>query len=191
MALPKAAFRETVAMSAWSNMSAKPVGVWWVKVKDNAYGPYDDAEMARFVDEGRVKAHTSVASDRAGPWGSAADAGLTKTPAHEPTALRGAIAVEDEDARIANMMIWGELPAGGEAHIESTLDQFGAAARIAPDLWVLRTIHPVSAVRAAIAGGLKPGERFLVVDASRGRLAWSNLGLDSETGLRRVWDARG
>jgi hypothetical protein len=89
------------------------------------------------------------------------------------------------------MMIWGELPGGGATHIEQALDQFGASARVAADLWVLRTIHPVSAVRAAIAAGLKPGERFLVVDASRGRLAWSNLGLDAETGLRRVWDAKG
>ncbi len=180
-------------MSAWPQKTASPAASWWVQVKGHAYGPYTAAEIAAFVAEGRVKPQTQVASDHAGPWHSAEEAELTpKTapaPAPEPLTLRGVIA--EEDARIANMMIWGDLPGGGEDHIESTLDQFGAFARIAPDLWVLRTIHPVSAVRAAIASGLKAGERFLVVDASRGRLAWSNLGLDSETGLRRVWDAKG
>jgi len=179
-------------MSAWPQQTPKPTPVWWVQVKDQAYGPYSADDLAAFVEQGRIKPHTRVSGVEGGPWRSAAEAGLTPkaaAPAPEPAPLRGAI--DDEDARVSNMMIWGELPAGGEAHIEQALDQFGASARVAADLWVLRTVHPVSAVRAAIAAGLKPGERFLVVDASRGRLAWSNLGLDSETGLRRVWDAKG
>lgn len=179
-------------MSAWPSTAQKPApepsDLWWVQVKGQTYGPYDDQELQRFVAEGRIKPHTELSQSPTGPWKSAETMGVTPAP-QAKAELRGP--VTEEDARIANMMVWGDLPAGGGDHIDSTLDQFGAYARVAADLWVLRTIHPVAAVRAAIAAGLKPGERFLVVDASRGRLAWSNLGLDSETGLRRVWDAKG
>ena len=184
-------------MSAQPRFSDDDGHAWWVQVQGQAYGPYPPAQMRAFVEEGRVKPHTLVSVQREGGWRAAKDAGLIDNDhaAHvndaPPPVLRGPSEPVQDDARLSNMAIWGELPGGGEDHVQRTLEAFGASARVGANLWVLRTVHPVSAVRAAIASGLSVGERCLVIDASRGRLAWSNLGLDSESSLRRVWDAKG
>lgn len=157
---------------------------WWIKARGQIYGPYAPAQLAALVAEGRVTARTLVSIDQNGGWRSAAAAGLVKAEPKQANALASA----RDDRRLANMAIWADLPSGGEDHVETILKAFGESGRIARDLWVLRTLHPAAAVRAAIAAGLSTGERFLIIDANRGRLAWSNLGLDAETKLRRIWD---
>ncbi len=175
-------------MSAQTRFPPADAPAWWVQVQGKAYGPYRPAQIQAFVAEGRVRPQTLVSREPDRDWRPAQDAGLTGQAA--PAPLHDTPAIE-EDARLANMMIWADLPSGGEDHVDATLIEFGASARIGRDLWVLRTPHPVAVIRAAIAAGLAVGERFLVVDANRGRLAWSNLGLDAETRLRHVWDRRG
>jgi len=117
-------------------------------------------------------------------WRSTAAAGLVKAEPKHANALASA----RDDRRLANRAIWADLPSGGEDHVETILEAFGESGRIGRDLWVLRTLRPAAAVRAAIAAGLSNGARFLIIDANHGRLAWSNLGLDAETKLRRIWD---
>lgn len=133
-----------------------------------------------------MREQTLVSVDQNGGWRSAAAAGLVKTEAKRESDVDPA----SDDRRLTKMVVWADLPSGGDDHVEATLKAFGESGRIAQDLWVLCTLHPATAVRAAIAAGLSIGERFLIIDAHRGRLAWSNLGLDAETTLRRVWDRR-
>lgn len=176
-------------MSAQPRFVAQDDPLWWVQVQGKAYGPYSPTQIQAFLAEGRVKPHTPVSLEPESGWRSAQEAGLTNPG--QPTLSSPIGADPDQDARLANMIVWADLPSGGEDHVDTTLEQFGARARIGRDLWVLRTTHPAAVIRAAIADGLAAGERFLVVDANRGRLAWSNLGLDAEASLRRVWDGRG
>jgi hypothetical protein len=150
--------------------------LWWVQARDCVYGPYDSVQIAAFKKEGRITPRTIVASDPKGPWKAAVE-----------TALFAKANTPDIVSQDANLFIWGDIPSGGGEAFEETLSALGSVARLSQGLWLMRTAQSASSVRAAVAPFLRPGDRLLVADASRNRLAWSNLGMEAESLIRGVW----
>ncbi len=158
---------------------------WFVKVAEKIYGPYARETIARFVAEGRVKATSLVALRNDGAW----------TPARDFAPLQAVLSETrdqfktDEPSAPANLLVFAESLSGHSFRLEHELRRLGAVADIQPGLYLLRTHRTAGAVRNAISQMLGKGDKLLVMDATRDRLAWFNLGPETDARIREVWNA--
>lgn len=164
-----------------------PQGSWWVKIRGASYGPYTLKQMKGFIAEGRVRGSTLVATNIEGPWADASSDEVLM-PAHgAPRSLRPS---EGDKAgpEIANMFVHAEINSSATVEFMAAISGLGLVVELGPGLWLLRTRNSVGAVRNRLSQTLHTGDRFVVVDASRDRLAWYNLGPETDVRIRDVWN---
>jgi hypothetical protein len=167
---------------AVSEASVKPNSAdqWWVQVRGRKFGPYTIEQMARFLSEGRVRPTTMVSADGETEWLEArrvmALRGLrTPTPAND--------AIE-----AANVFVHAEIVSGSWNGFMAALESMGTVCDLAPGLWLVRTKFSAGVVRNTLSQTLERGDRFVVVDATRDRLAWFNLGPETDVRIAKVWN---
>ena len=155
-------------------------GQWWVRVRDQSYGPYTMEQLARFVLEGRIQADTEVSDKKNGAWVEARRViglmGRTESPANDST------------AQAANIVVHAEIVSGAWIAFMAALEAMGSVCDLAPGLWLVRTRFSVGIIRNSLSQTLERGDRFVVVDATRDRLAWFNLGMEVDAKIAKVWN---
>lgn len=153
---------------------------WWVQVRGRAFGPYTIEQMAHFMTEGRVRPNTMVSANGKDKW----------TEARRIMALRGlrtpTPANDVEEA--ANVFVHAEILSGAFMGFVAALESMGRICALAPGLWLLRTSHSAGVVRNTLSQTLERGDRFVVIDATRDRLAWFNLGPETDVRISQVWN---
>lgn len=155
-------------------------GQWWVNVRGKAYGPYTRAQLAAFVAEGRVRTTTKVSDSSDGVWVEARRVlGLAGEAATPPA---------NEQAEAANVFVHAEIMAGGYNAFMAALESLGSICELAPSLWLLRTPYSAGLIRNTLSQTLERGDRFVVMDATRDRLAWFNLGPETDVRICKVWN---
>lgn len=162
---------------------------WFVKVEGRVYGPYTPAQMRAFVKEGRVAAHSTVSESREGGWRDARAVdnfkGWFEEARETPGQRRPRLA--PSDARTANFVVIAHLSAESETGFVTSLAEFGDIERIAPGVWLLRAAATAAILRNELSHLLERNDKLLVVDASRDRTAWFNLGREADQRIRELW----
>lgn len=164
---------------------------WKVKVGDQEYGPYPRTRIIQFLKEGRIKAHTPLCCGADKDFIAAEKhpnlrwdfSGPRKRKFGEPKLEPG-----ETEPPVCNYFIAGRLVSSSDA-FERALRSAGKYSLVAGDMWVLRSRMTVQQIRSRLAAATKPHEQFVIVNATRDRLAWYNLGLEQDIALRDVWDA--
>jgi hypothetical protein len=161
---------------------------WWVQVRGQAYGPYTLEQLARFVEEGRVRPATRISDSPATGWIEARRidalmAPLRSTPANEP-----ANDSHGATAEAANVFVHAEIISGAWGAFMAALESMGVICDLAPGLWLVRTRFGAGVIRNTLSQTLERGDRFVVIDATRDRLAWFNLGPENDVHIREVWN---
>lgn len=156
-------------------------GQWWVQVRGQDYGPYTFAQLSDFVTEGRVRPTTLVSDKKDGAWVEARR--VIGLMAQRPEAAN------DAASAAANIIVYAEIITGGFNAFVAALEGMGTLCDLRPGVWVLRTTHSVGVIRNTLSQTLEHGDRFVVIDASRDRIAWFNLGPEVDVRLARVWNA--
>ncbi len=155
---------------------------WWVQVRGKAFGPYPIEQMARFLAEGRVRPTTLVSDKPDGDW----------TEARKVLALRGLRTPprpsNDSQAEAANVFVHAEIVSGSWNAFMAALESMGAVADLAPGLWLVRTRFSAGVIRNTLSQTLERGDRFVVIDATRDRFAWFNLGPEIDVRIGKVWN---
>jgi GYF domain 2 len=158
----------------------KSADQWWVRVSGQTYGPYSMERLARFVHEGRIQADTQVTDKQNGAWVEARRVigliGRSDKPAN------------DSAAEAANIFVHAEIVSGAWIAFMAALESMGTVCEMAPGLWLLRTRFSVGVIRNSLSQTLERGDRFVVVDATRDRLAWFNLGMEADAKISKVWN---
>ncbi|MBY0565429.1 MAG: DUF4339 domain-containing protein [Hyphomonadaceae bacterium] len=154
---------------------------WWVQVRGQPYGPYTLEQMARFFAEGRVRQTSFVRDRENGEWAEA-----YRMPALR--GLRQPSFAKDAAGDAANILVHAELGSGAYPNVMATLEALGFVCELSSTLWLVRTRRSASTIRNAMSQLLKPGDRFVVVDATRDRLAWFNLGPEVDVRIAQVWN---
>ncbi|RIJ14953.1 GYF domain-containing protein [Henriciella mobilis] len=157
---------------------------WRVLVHGTTYGPYTLGQMQSFVRERRIGPESRVS-------GAATDEFLA---AHEHDALRslfesGGRHGDDADNEPANYLIVTRLNGTGKMQIIGALNRLGKFAEVMPGVWTLRSRARQARVRERLQATIGPGDQVMISNATTGRLAWLNLGPESDVHIRRVWDA--
>lgn len=168
---------------------------WWVQIRGQAYGPYTDAQMAGFVAEGRVRPATRVSTAKDGEWREAREfealmASLRGNRSFAVQAPAPAPAAEKPATEAANIFVFAEIHSGAWNRFMAALEGLGLVVDMAPGLWLIRTRHSAGIVRNTLSQTLENGDRFVVVDATRDRLAWYNLGPEVDVHIRDVWNGK-
>lgn len=154
---------------------------WWVQVRGRAFGPYSLEQMARMLSEGRVRATTMVSNDRDCGW----------TEAHKMTALRGLrtpTPSNDTQVEAANVFVHAEIISGAWNAFVAAIEGMGAVCELSPGLWLVRTKFSAGVLRNTLSQTLERGDRFVVIDATRDRLAWFNLGPEVDVRIQKIWN---
>jgi len=153
---------------------------WWVQVRGQAYGPYTRAQLMRFVEEGRVRAATQVSNSADGGWIEARRVIGLMAPARA-----GASAADTE---AANVFVHAEIFSGSWMGFMAALESMGVVCDLGPGLWLVRTRFSAGVIRNTLCQTLERGDRFVVVDATRDRFAWFNLGPEVDVRIGKVWN---
>lgn len=154
---------------------------WWVQVRGKAYGPYSMEQMSAFVAEGRIRPATQVSDAIDGAWIEARRVMGLMAPlrATEPA---------NDAAEAANVFIHAEIVSGAWNGFVAALESMGFVCDLAPGLWLVRTRFSAGVIRNTLSQTLERGDRFVVVDATRDRLAWFNLGPEVDVRISKVWN---
>lgn len=154
---------------------------WWVQIRGKAFGPYSLQQMARFLSEGRVRPSTMVSKHKDAGW----------TEARRMPELRGLQtpqASNDAALEAANVFVHAEIISGSWMAFMAALESMGVVCDLAPGLWLVRTKFSAGVVRNTLSQTLERGDRFVVIDATRDRLAWFNLGPETDVRIGKVWN---
>lgn len=152
---------------------------WWVQIRGRAFGPYTIEQMAQFLSEGRVKPSTLVSDNGQTNW----------TEARRIMALRGLRTPNSSrDSEAANVFVHAEIFSGAWQGFMAALENLGSVCDLGPNLWLVRTQHSAGVVRNTLSQTLERGDRFVVIDATRDRLAWFNLGPETDVRISKVWN---
>lgn len=153
---------------------------WWVQIRGRNHGPYSIEQMARFLSEGRIRPTTLVSDTGESDW----------TEARKVMALRGLRTPQpaNDTVEAANVFVHAEIITGSWMPFMAALESMGAVCDLAPGLWLVRTKFTSGVIRNTLSQTLERGDRFVVVDATRDRLAWFNLGPETDVRIAKVWN---
>ena len=163
---------------------------WFVRVEGRIYGPYTGAQMRAFIGEGRVAAHSTVSDQRDQGFRQACDIPQVKVWLEEVRLSPGERKSISPDARTANFVVVAELDDDTRGAFEATLNEFGETEGVTAGVWLLRSGSSAAHLRNELSHLLGRNDKLLIVDASRDRTAWFNLGRDADQRIRKMW-ARG
>jgi hypothetical protein len=169
-----------------------PPGVKWrIKVGDKEYGPYPRTRLIDFLKEGRVGPATLLCCGTDTEF-VRADRHVNLRWDFSPARKRkfGEVKLEpgETEVPICNYVVAARLLStnGG---FERALMESGKMARCAGDIWVLRSKLTVQQLRHKLSMIMHKDEQVVIVNASKDRLAWFNLGPESDIAVRDVWDS--
>lgn len=164
---------------------------WFVKVEGRVYGPYTGAQMRAFIAEGRVAAHSIVSDEREGAFAAASATPQLKAWLEEARRAPHEKRPLPADAKTANFIICAELADDTRNAFAAALSEFGEVQPISTGVWILRGAASAAHLRNELSHLLDRNDKLLVVDASRDRSAWFNLGRDADQRIRDLWGRKG
>ncbi len=160
---------------------------WFVKVDGRVYGPYTPAQMRAFVGEGRVASHSEVSETRDQGWRKAGEINQFNLWMDEMRREPSERTQPQVKTQTANFVVIAQLEADNVASFSQTLRNYGEIETIGAGVWLLRGATTAAILRNELSHVLEREENLLVVDASRDRAAWFNLGQDSDQRIRALW----
>lgn len=173
---------------------------YFLRIGGQIFGPYSHASILHYLDEGRVVPSALIATRPDGDFRAIAQfvtfspkvreiqdrKGFGRRTLHGENGTDGAGA-EGHDSELANVVIVTDIQSAAALDFETRLQALGRAARIFGSVFVLRTHHSAAQLRHSLGQMLSRGDRFFLVDATRERLAWFNLGPEVDAHLRKIW----
>lgn len=167
-------------MSDVVSLKTATANKWWVQIRGRAFGPYTIEQMASFLVEGRVRPTTMVSDNGKDNW----------TEARRVMALRGLRkpAAANDAVEAANVFVHAEICSGSWMAFMAALESMGYVCDLGPGFWLLRTRFTSGVIRNTLSQTLERSDRVVVIDATRDRLAWFNLGPEIDVRIGRVWN---
>lgn len=93
----------------------------------------------------------------------------------------------DVQTEPANFAIIFDLKSRGTNKLEEHIMSLGRTVRIMPGVWLLSATMTSGAIRNQLMKYFSTTDTFFIVDATRDKLAWFNLGPEIDSSIRQVW----
>lgn len=157
--------------------------IWRVMVEGAVYGPYTLGQMKTFAEEGRILDTSKIASGDGGAFKSAFEHAEIRAliPAYQRTPA------SEVDLSTANYLVTIQTDGDGRRSVIAALNEAGTFAELMPGCFILNAAIPIKRLREQLSTILAERGRFVIVNATSGRLAWMGLSEDANTLAKRVW----
>jgi len=188
-------------------------GRWVLQVGGRIYGPYTGHALKEYAREGRVVSQSVVArtGQAAGEeqWMPAVQdpvlAGLfpeAEAAAAELQPVRHDLVdgvvdkafgsrKDQTDRRTQpssfNIVVITDVKSRSSGPLENAIMSLGPAYKISANAWVVHTPSGAPEVVNTLTQHLGGSDRLFVVDATRNRTAWFNMGPETDSKIRQVW----
>lgn len=177
-------------------------GVWRINVSGQVYGPYTGHQIKAFAIEGRIAPHSIVQAGEQGPWITAIDdpvlgqlfvqkqlpaAQAMAQPRTRAAAADGAQPAAAAEFATANFVIVADIRSRASGPFEAAISKMGDHYRLNPLVWLIHTDRTAGAIRNELVQHLGQNDTLFIIDATRGKTAWFNLGPEPDAKIRRVW----
>lgn len=171
---------------------------WRINVSGQVYGPYTGQQIKAFATEGRLAPHSIVQAGE-GPWITAIDdpvlgqlfvqKPVVKGAAQAPAlgARADAVAGAQAEPASANFVVVADLRSRGSGPFEAAISRLGEVYRLNPLVWLLHTDRTAGTIRNELIQHMGSNDHLVIVDATRGKTAWFNLGPEGDSKIRKVW----
>lgn len=175
-----------------------PAETWFVRIGEAAYGPYSRDRLRAFVAEGRVRATTLVGRSEDGAFAPAGEtpalaAIVNGEPAPRDASKAAPAPAAAPDAstatrsgETAHFVIVADVDPETERAIEGLLGALGRWERAARGAWMARATASAEEFRNTLSRVMGADDTLLIVDASRDRAAWFNIGHARDAALRAL-----
>lgn len=190
-------------------------GRWVLQVAGRIYGPYTGHALREYVREGRIVAQSVVA--RTGqPAGEENWMPAAQDPVlcdlFSPVEAEHAISKQDASTAMPvrddghhsfgskktqtdrrskptsfNIVIITDVKSRSSGPLENAIMSLGPAYKISANVWVVHTPSGAPEVVNSLTQHLGSMDRLFVVDATRNRTAWFNMGPETDAKIRQVW----
>jgi|SRR4051812_711830 hypothetical protein len=174
---------------------------WIVSIGGRTYGPYTTEEMKSFAVEDRLAPHSLIARAEDGrfrPAAQDADLAFLFRPAERSVTARkvsppaeAARKFGHDHAEIANeashYLIVADMKSGSITALEEEIFKIGPAYPVMPQAWILTSKMTTGALRNLLVQKLGKLDQLFVANATQDKIAWVNLGMETETRVRRIW----
>ncbi len=90
-------------------------------------------------------------------------------------------------AETANFIIIMDIKARFTGPLEQAIMSLGPAYKLAPNIWCVNTNATAAGLLNELSIHIGKTDSMFIVDATRDRTAWHNLGPETDAKIRRVW----
>jgi GYF domain 2 len=174
---------------------------WTISVGGRVYGPYSLEQMQGFHAENRLADHSMVARDGEEQFRPAGeDPALARMFQHEPAATSEEpteatqprpfgtrLEAELSDGQPSHFVIVADMKSRSISRLDEEIFSLGEAHRFGPQAWVLCSEGSINTIRNALVQTLGKLDTLFIVDAVHDKVAWFNLGPESDTRIRKIW----
>jgi len=162
---------------------------WYIKVDNQAYGPFSDKILWQFMCEGRVNAQTLVSQNPNQPYRLvSADPGLMNWLSQTPDNITKKPEITAPLANRSVFVVMAEIRSGRGMDFLQTLQGLGAVERIGDTLWLLQAAISVEELRNVLSQPLSADDRLFILDSFENRTAWFNIGTNMDQRIQELWD---
>lgn len=178
-------------MTSTAKAQAPKAETWEMKIGRSVYGPYTQQDMENLAAQGLLAPHSRIAKQGSSNWNRASadpaiaaifgkkfqqktgdDASLGSTAETEPT----------------NFALFLEVASNSNIDLFQAIRNLGPSSRISGSCWLVKSERSAGAIRNALVPLMAKSDRLLVIDTSKSKLAWFNLGPEADAKIRKVWD---
>jgi hypothetical protein len=117
----------------------------------------------------------------AGPAAQAA------VPGERRRAARTEEPEEREEPENSNFVLIFDVKSRGHGKLEEDIMNMGRSVKILPGIWLLNGPYTAGNIRNQLLHHFGTLDSFFIIDASRDKLAWFNLGPEVDSTIRQVW----
>lgn len=111
--------------------------------------------------------------------------------APQPAERRRTARTEEPDERdvpeAANFVLIFDVKSRGHGKLEEDIMNMGRSVKILPGIWLLNGPYTAGGIRNQLLHHFGTLDSFFIIDASRDKLAWFNLGPEVDSQIRQVW----
>ncbi len=105
--------------------------------------------------------------------------------------VAAAEAQEKAETEWANFIIIFDVKSRHHGKLEEHIMSLGKATRVLPGIWALHAAHTGGTIRNQLIEHFGKLDSLFIIDATRDKLAWFNLGPEADSLIRTVWKKSG
>lgn len=161
---------------------------WAMKIGRSVYGPYTQKEMESLASQGLLAPHSRIAKHGSTNWNRASADPVIGEIFGRRYHQDAKDQVPTAETQATNFALFLEIASDSNIDLFQAIRNLGPSSRISRSCWLVKSERTAGAIRNALVPLMANADSLLVIDTSKSKLAWFNLGPEADSKIRKVWD---